>query len=481
MKARAKIAAALALALVAALAWWADLPTARRSAPIASDRAETPRTSEAELPPTALAGPEDARREAPPEARASPPAPERPAPAFEGRVRDVGGNPVGPIAVYREAETRDRGEPFALAGADGVFTWSTPEWTALVAESDELTTVLPAFAGSDACAIVVAPRRSYAGFVIDESGTGLADVRLHAQMDAAMARRLLAGKERASARTWVARSGADGAFALEGVGWTEELALVARLDGFVEARVALPPENTRGLEILLRQPARGARSVSGVVVDPAAEPVVGATVAFETGKGVTSDREGRFVIEAPPGRQSAVLWAVQRGRAPARHEFADLEAYLASTPRAQLVLTLGERPESIGGVVVDGDGAPVAGAWVFTWDMQRWAVASFVESLLTDQDFPGRASTGPHGRFSVEGLLPRPYTLHAPTRARSPSRRAKRCRPGRETSGSCSVRRRPRAASPAGSSIRAASPSRACWSSTGASPRRSSSACTRRS
>jgi protocatechuate 3,4-dioxygenase beta subunit len=418
MKTYAKPAAiAVVLLLLTALALWNRLATERGAGPSAARGAagaELVASRAAEQARPDLEGADVPRREAAPPAPATPPVFQAAAPDFAGRVSDVAGNRVGPIPIYREAQASaaERGEPFAVADASGVFTWETPAWAALVAESEELTTVLPAFAGSGACVIVVAPRRSYAGVVLDETGSALEGARLFVQMEAPAARNLVAGEERARARSWAARSGLDGTFVLAGVGWTEELALVAELDGFVTERVLLPPQSTRSLEVRLHRPAEGARSITGTVVDAAAEPVEGATVAFETGKGITTDREGRFVIEAPKGPR-AVLWAVKPGRAPARHEFADLEAYLATAPRAPLVLTLGERPESIAGIVLEEGGAPIAGAWVFTWDMQRWELGNFVESLLTDEDFPGRATTASDGRFTIEGLLPHAYTLHA--------------------------------------------------------------------
>lgn len=410
---------ALALAFLAAVGW-ERTSRARRAPPAAAPLAQPGLAQPGPLP---LAEPGEGSasgREVAGEASAPVPTAPKDAAGFEGQVRALDGRPVGFIPIYLASEARaaEPGEPFAESDAAGVFRWSTWTWAELVAESDDLTTVLPAFAGSDACVIVVAARATYGGVVVDEEGLALEGARCSAQMEAAVARSLLAGEERAQARTWTARSGSDGSFRLDGVGWTEGLTLVAELDGFVAEQVPLPPRSSLSLEVRLRRPAPGARSIAGLVVDPSAEPVEGATVGFEEGdtfKGdtVTSDRRGRFTVAAPAGRGSAVLWAVKPGNGPAWHVFADLEAYLASSPPGPLVLTLGEHPESITGVVRDEEGQAVAGAWVFTWDLQHWGEQGFVEEFLATGDFPGRVSTARDGRFVLDGLLPRPYTLHA--------------------------------------------------------------------
>lgn len=420
MDVRFRAAGLVVVVAALATAWWITRPTPRAATPAPA----IPSTSQAgidretpavELQASADAGTRDARSElAAPAGEAEParaPGPQ----VHPGRVRDLDGAPVGEIAVYRASDTGEfvRQELFANTDASGAFTWTEAVWSPLVAESEDLTTVLPAFAGRGACVIVVAPARSYSGIVVDEAGMRLPGAQLSVQTDASVARKLLPGEERAGSREWRATSSPDGAFALERIGWTPDLAVVARLDGFLEARTPLPMQSTDALEILLHRPAEDARSLAGTVVDPSGTAVEGAAVAFEQGAQATSDREGRFVVAAPESRGRADLWAVKAGRLPARREFADLAAFLAASPREPVVLALGDAPPSIAGRVIEGDGRPIEGAQVFTWDLARWTHGEFVETRLTSEWFPGRATTDADGRFRITGLLSRAYTLRA--------------------------------------------------------------------
>lgn len=417
MKIPARLAAttATALALLVLVLWWSGSPRRGTEGPAAErETSAVSPVRAAELPRPELAGARAALREEQP---SSPPerASDEARSVHEGRVRDLTGAPVGLVPIYRDppGASAEHGEPFAVADASGAFTWTTPAWTSLVAESDALTTVLPAFAGSGACVIVVGPRRDYAGIAVDEAGLGLGGVELGAQMETAVARELGSGAERARARQWRTTSATDGSFRLEGVGWSRDLALVARLEGFVDERIPLPPLSTSGLEVRLRRPGLGARTIAGRVVDPAEQPVGGVTVAFEGGTETTSDGAGGFVVAAPEGGRAAVLWGVKAGHGPARQEFPALEAFLAAAPRAPVVLRLGAQPASIVGRVLEADGSAVEGARVFTWDLTRWTDGLFVETVLTKEDFPGLTTTAGDGRFLLAGLLARPYTLHA--------------------------------------------------------------------
>ncbi|MCK6445285.1 MAG: carboxypeptidase-like regulatory domain-containing protein [Planctomycetes bacterium] len=331
-----------------------------------------------------------------------------------GRVQDALGRRVADIQVLRAVpfDAQRPAQPLARTDAAGEFVWTDTTWAELIAESDELTTVLPIYASSSERAIVVAPRRAYAGVVVDEAGTPLAHAELDVQMGDDVARALLPGERRASARRWTALSGDDGRFELPHVGWTEGLMARVRLDGFVEGREPLPPQSTFDLVFTLRRPVADARTVTGRVIDEHGEPVEGATVAFARGDQTTSAADGRFVARLPDATKHGVLWAVKFGHLPASREFDDLD--LDPQPaRPPIELVLGGAPLSISGSVLDASGGPVAGAKVFTWDMQPLGRGVFVESLLVQESFAGQTETDGGGRFRLDGLLERQYALLA--------------------------------------------------------------------
>lgn len=407
--------------LCAGLVWWFGRSGDTAVGASASPHASAPEEPRDVAAPTGTVEPADARVGAgvpePTDARASDPgAPVAPAvsEARRGRVQDTLGRHVAGIQVLRAVpfDARQPAQPFALTDAAGEFAWTDTSWAELVAESDEWTTVLPIYASSSERAIVVAPRRDYAGIVVDEAGTPLVRAELEVQMGADVARSLLPGEQRASARRWTTESGADGRFELSRVGWTEGLTARVRLDGFVESREPLPPQSSFDLVCTLRRPVADARTVAGRVVDEHGAPVEGATVSFARAEPTTSAADGRFVARLPDATKHGVLWAIKFGHLPASREFDDLD--LDPQPmRPPIELVLGGAPLSITGSVLDASGVPVAGAKVFTWDMQALGRGLFVESLLVQESFAGRTDADEGGRFRLDGLLERPYTLLA--------------------------------------------------------------------
>ncbi|MCC6406938.1 MAG: hypothetical protein IT453_07220 [Planctomycetes bacterium] len=447
MKAKSKLLGVLAgVIALAAWFWWNGRGDAERGPAVgASARAEDPAAQPAAAGPleSLIAGDVSAeRRELPAQASEQPstPAPAvAPEPKLQhGRVRDTGGAPIAGIAVYRGESTE--GAPLAITDAAGEFTWGVEYWDQLRAESDAWTTVLPAFGMGGASVIVVAPRERYSGLVVDERGLALEGAELVVQMEDAAARALLPGEARVTAWRWSARSGADGGFVLDGVGWTEGLAVEGRLAGFESVREPLPAQSTSALVLSMRRPTADANSIIGRVVDSEGNAVEGAAVAFERGPETTSAADGGFVVAIPAGATRGVLWAVKAGHLPARREFEDLAAATAGPlpgdarsglphggepstgeptsgsegpAREPVTLVLGGKPLTLAGVVLDRAGGPVEAAKVFTWDLTRWTGFGFIESRLTPESFPGHATTDAEGRFEIAGLLAKPYTLRA--------------------------------------------------------------------
>ncbi len=152
---------------------------------------------------------------------------------------------------------------------------------------------------------------------------------------------------------------------------------------------------------------------TGVVLDPTGKPVAGATVTLLGAGGgeqalhpledrFVSDEQGEVHFHAPDD-------ALLEARHPV-HGIARGRMSGAALLNHRITLKLGSPDglahlgaEHISGRVVDGDGAPVAGAQVTAHPdgMSEWNSAS------------GQATTDASGRFSVEGLDPGRHTVVA--------------------------------------------------------------------
>ncbi|MCP3918086.1 MAG: sigma-70 family RNA polymerase sigma factor [bacterium] len=136
---------------------------------------------------------------------------------------------------------------------------------------------------------------------------------------------------------------------------------------------------------------------SGLVVDPAGEPVGDAEVFTEWGPAgmtmrVRTDAEGRFAIDVPPeGRVSTrgpglpvLVGARGAGLAPS--------TVVPWTGRAgeELVLRLRPGGVSVRGVVVDPTGAPIPGARVRVGDTYRLGSSFLGVQVMAEEAGPGR-------------------------------------------------------------------------------------------
>jgi hypothetical protein len=316
-------------------------------------------------------------------------------------------------------------EPIARSDAQGRFECPRSDARVrscrLLADDAQHTTVMPfefPRAAEADRVIVVGPRREYGGRVVDEHGTGLAGARVSIAMSEATERRLLAGHVRTDSVAWTTVAGEDGRFVIEGVGWSEGLALAAESLERETARIPLPDASDLELRVVLRS---AEAKLLGTVVDAEGRPVEQATVFLDAVQTLT-DALGRFAFPAPDPSREHTLVAVQKDHLPARLALAKD----ASRPDP-IVLVLGGAPLSISGEVVREDGSPVPGARVWIDDavvldlvertMPDGTIVSggdtTAEGLISGRTGPCHFTAGPDGSFVVRGLLPRAYSLSA--------------------------------------------------------------------
>ncbi len=251
--------------------------------------------------------------------------------------------------------------------------------------------------------VILRPGTALEGRVIDARGQPIADAELW--VTPAGARSPFRGLFRREEEP-AARSGLDGWFRVADLapGQAVDLQVVRRGYGGAEVPGVVPPAEP--VTVTLQPAVR----VSGRVVDPDAKPVAGAEVFLmaERQRGgysgssfagrATSDDEGRFLFtDVDPGtlrvsaravgRQAAELTGVQ---AVAGKDVADLELVLA--PGA-----------AVEGRVVDGEGRPVAGA--FVEPVEERSVRSFRISA--------NATADGDGWYVLDGLPTGPRSIAA--------------------------------------------------------------------
>jgi peroxiredoxin len=184
--------------------------------------------------------------------------------------------------------------------------------------------------------------------------------------------------------------------------------------GFVSSsdfdrEIVLPAEPLESTHTLVMEPAG---SVTGKIVDRATgQPLHGARVAAgESPVGQTprawSTYDGSYTIDGvPPGKRAVTVHLA--GHAPDMHE---VEVVAGKKAVQNFELQPGSR---VGGLVVDGDGKPIRGAYVVA---SQWrGHESLGLQAMTDQDGRFVIGDAPHDEFAVVIRHPQYETLEGQT------------------------------------------------------------------
>lgn len=433
MTGAAKIAASI-LVLVAGVAWWwspSRLESVRVAPSLAGSPAEDPQADALAVLVSGGAAREPLAPDPPAVSALSAEDPAR----IVGRVVDVHGRGVAGARIAW-LESRD-GDQEALSSAEGAFEVEVAERERVDIEriacvSPELLTLIH---GTDfgKWTVVVAPRASFAGRVVDESGAPVAGAELAFHPSERLFREVGMHALGLDLEAWKTTSDAQGHFELADVAGGPNVQLVVRVRGFSDAEVALPECGERDMLITLTR-RTSVVELTGIVLDPAGAPVPGASVS--AGKEiVTTDAGGRFtllwdggngnVVQDASGtwreegaEQSSVI-ALKTGFAPAQESLREREL------GAPFVLRLGPASLSITGFVLDPEGQPLPGIVLWVGDPTRFGRdltllaegtqmprLRTVENQLCERSEPA-AITDSEARFELGCLMARSYSALA--------------------------------------------------------------------
>ena len=447
MKAKIAIAAVL---LGGAAIWWATSDTTLPQADTAPEANQTaPEPQRADGDPLRTA--DDPQRVAitPGETQsAEPPTATDTAALVRGRVLDTTARPVAGAPIQLTVRAAESRTDSATDTSDdgGWFQVSRPDRGARAwVDSPEYATLFPGVLTSDATEVnpivVVAPALQLRGQVHDQDGSALDRVRIQVQLPENFRSRFPVVLDYSSDHDWDCVSNETGEFEFGNVGFVPGASLLAIRDGYEPTTLELPRTSTDSLRVVLNRPVVAEGAVQGVVLDPAGAPVAEARVAMGLETTVT-DGFGAFTfdkvaVEADGGR----IMALKSGFLPAVKDAPAADAEW--TPF--VTLQLGPAPLTISGTLFDSAGDPLDNGKIWLKDptffglVDRGPVAA--EALLAGaptrseaqamiaalpagvdprEYFGDRAMAGwafvdtdAAGRFLLEGLMDREYTVVA--------------------------------------------------------------------
>jgi len=350
---------------------------------------------------------------------------------IEGLVIDAQGEAVANVDLQFRSSTRTGDSAIVQSNSAGEFR--IPETTmngSIVAASESWATILSPrvlhpYPGQRHV-LVVAPRISLDGVVVDEHRNPIPDVSvshiapdLRTQLDFVL--------DSSASMGVTTRTDAQGRFHLDAVAAIDGAVLRAvdellRFAGDVRAAPMVPRAD---LEIVLKLLDPNLR-LQGRVVDAHRTGVAGAWVGFGK-QSVLTDSGGEFRLDLRGDDRTRTIRVAKQGLLPV-----ELECTATSTrgPGAwpdPLVIVLDRESLAITGRVLDQGGVTVPGARVVPLDrtpfgqvylaeatapegLPRWGPED-VEALLAGKLFNFECIAGEDGSFELPGLLPKSYRM----------------------------------------------------------------------
>lgn len=396
---RTRTLAAVAALVSVVVAWLAAEPFANEAIPAPSARgaASTSGSGEARLAAAAASTME--RRVA--VAAVDPRRGESAATTTKGRVVDLAGKGIAGVPVGHEAPAGV--VQVAASGRDGEFVGpQLAAGTWVVACDDRWETLAAARVGDAAgLVVVVAPRVSFAGRVIDGGGQPIEGALLSIDVPS-----MDAGGDVACITQWLACSEQDGSFTFDAAPSITTARLRTQHPGHrSDARAA--PGAAQSVTIVM-EALPVAEPVRGTVFGPDGVPIANARVRMGD-TNATSVADGTFALDASREAAGTKLFVVAAGRAPVALD--DPRPGDGRTPSPVVVSMQDE--VAITGRLVDASGTPLPEWTVVLADPTprdpRRPFAPFVEGELG----PLRVVTDDAGHFTIGGVFARRYTVEA--------------------------------------------------------------------
>ncbi len=336
---------------------------------------------------------------------------------LRGRVLDVRGKPANHEVRCWSMQVGI--EPPAIAvqpGADGVFELPMPTGrVGFSVEDARVRTVLLGIhdpASPIPPVVVVAPKIELRGHVVTRDGAAVAGLALYADLDRAARRSVGIALDGSQPMTLTTQTDADGGFALAAAAVPGALLRVDGTDALLGTEVELPQHDHGSLSIVLDRRAAPS-GLRGRVLGGNGAPLPNTVVVLGRASARTDDT-GEFALsldKTPPGTP---LYAIARGRQPARVEDPSPHGDRHGWPPFLEIVVTGS-PMTISGVARAPDGTPITGASVWIDDPTYAGLvddsASFVEHLAHEQPWSDAVTTDDSGRFTLGGLLDRPYRV----------------------------------------------------------------------
>lgn len=336
---------------------------------------------------------------------------------LRGRVIDCDGRAVAGIEV-QVLPRQGAVVASAQTDPDGIFIFQNVfNNEDIVTKSDRYTNVfrgsVPAGAGQAEPIVIVAPKLTCAGMVVDAKGNPVELADVHFNLPGDFRSRFQQILDFSSPQSWVVRSGAGGKFEFTDVPEVRGSIFSIQHSGFAPLREPAPSSSTWNLVLKLAPVDHAAGFILGRVIDRDGMAVEKARVG--DGENVyKTDKDGYFTIPDSK-RKSVKLTAAARGLQPAT---AELQYSEATGWPDNTILRLGGPALSIAGHLYDPEGKPVKRGKVWIVNGQYWGNDPdnylFMEGFIAGEgSFGYIVDTDAAGAFELKGLLDRNYTIKA--------------------------------------------------------------------